>query len=227
MIFTGALVDGASIVAGGTLGLFLGKFLPDKWQKAVMGALALFTVALAVPSFLKSESALVPVLSLVIGALLGEWIDIDKRINALGEHLQTRFHVHGGKSLADGFVTCSMFFGIGAMAILGALNSGLSGDHSILFTKSVMDGVGAIFFAAALGIGVPLSGITVLVLEAGVAGLAALISPYLGASVINEISFIGGVMMLGLGLNLLGVTKIKVVNLVPALFLPILLCLFL
>lgn len=228
MIFTGALVDGAATAAGGFLGLLVGKFLPERIQTAVMRALALFTMALAIPNFLKSEQALVPVLSLVLGTLLGEWIDLDKHLNHLGDRLQSRLHTPGGNvSLAEGFVTSSLFFGIGAMAILGALNSGLSGDHALLYTKSVMDGVGAIFFAATLGIGVPLSGVTIFVLEAAIAGLASLIAPYLGQGVINEITFVGGILMLGLGLNLLGVTKIKTVNLVPALFFPIGLCLIL
>ncbi|NLU25501.1 MAG: DUF554 domain-containing protein [Clostridiales bacterium] len=228
MILTGSLVNGAAIVVGAAVGLLAKNLLTEKLKKAIMAALALFTIGLAIPGLMDSSNALVPILSMVLGTVLGEWIDLDRRITALGDRLQSGLkRDQSQSSLAEGFVAGSVLFAVGAMAILGGMKSGLSGDHSLLFAKSVIDGIGALVFAATLGIGVAFSGVTVLVAEGSVAILASLIAPYLGQAVINEISFVGSLLMIGLGLNLLGVTKLKILNMVPAVLLPILLCLFL
>lgn len=223
MTLLGSLVNGAAIVAGGLLGTFGGKLLPERLRTTLMSALALMTIGIAVPGLMKSGNALIPILSLVLGTLLGELLDIDRAVNRLGESLQRRF---AGSTVTEGFVTGSLVFAVGAMSVMGALESGLQHQHTLLLSKSVIDGVGAVVFASTLGLGVALSGVVVFALEGGIALLAALVAPYLGEAVVNEITFVGSLLIIGISLNLLGVTKLRILNMVPALILPVLLCLF-
>lgn len=224
MILLGSLINGGAIVVGGLVGLLAGRLLPQRLRDSMMYALALMTIGIAVPGLLKSSSALVPILSMVLGTLVGELLDIDSAVTRLGENLQKRF---AGSTVTEGFVTGSLVFAVGAMAVMGALQSGLEHHHSILLSKSIIDGVGAVVFASTLGLGVALSGIVVFVLEGGIALLASLVAPYLGDVVVNEITFVGSLLIVGISLNLLGATKLKILNMVPAIFLPILLCRFL
>ncbi|MDO4810910.1 MAG: DUF554 domain-containing protein [Eubacteriales bacterium] len=224
MILTGALVNGAAIVAGALVGMFGGKLMPDRLKKAVMSALALIVIGIAVPGLMKSNHALIPILSLVIGTVIGELLDIDGAVNRLGDFLQKK--VGGQGSFTQGFVTGTLVFAVGAMAVMGALDSGIKGDHSVLIAKSVIDGISAVVFASTMGLGVAFSGIPVFVLEGLIAVLASVVAPYLGAAVIAEISFTGSLMILAISFNMLGITKIKVLNMTPGLLLPILLCLF-
>lgn len=224
MILMGSLINAAAVVVGGLLGVFVGKLLPERLRTTLMSALALMTIGIAVPGLMKSSSALVPILSLVIGTLIGELLDINSAVSRLGERLQQRF---SGRAITEGFVTGSLVFAVGAMAIMGPLESGLQHQHTLLISKSVIDGVGAVVFASTLGLGVALSGIVVFAVEGSVALLASLVAPYLGDAVINEITFAGSLLIIGISLNIMGVTKLRILNMVPAIFLPIILCLFL
>lgn len=224
MILLGSLVNGGAIVVGGLVGLLAGRLLPQRLRDSLMAALALMTIGIAVPGLLKSSSALVPILSMVLGTLIGELLDIDGAVTRLGEKLQKRF---SGSTVTEGFVTGSLVFAVGAMAVMGGLESGLQHQHGILISKSVIDGVAAVVFASTLGLGVALSGIVVFAVEGGIALLASLVAPYLGDAVVNEITFVGSLLIVGISLNLLGVTKLRIMNMVPALLLPILLCRFL
>ena len=154
---------------------------------------------------------------------IGELLDIDSAVNKLGEKLQKRF---SGSRVTEGFVTGSLVFAVGALAVMGPLESGLQHQHSLLFSKSVIDGVASIVFASTMGLGVALSGITVFVVEGSIALLASVVAPYLGEAVVNEITFVGSLLIVGISLNLLGVTKLRILNMVPAILLPILLCRF-
>ena len=218
MILLGAVVNGAAIAGGGLVGLFAGKFLPDRLQKTLMCALALVVIGIAVPGIGDSQKPLVPILSMVLGTLVGELLDLDSAVIRLGDWLQRKT---GGKGrFTDGFVN-------GTMAIMGALNSGLQGDHTILFSKSVIDGISALIFASTLGVGVVCSAVPVFLWEALIALLASLLAPVLGADVIAEINSIGSLLLLAISLNMLGLTKIRLMNMVPAMLFPILLCRFL
>lgn len=225
MILTGSIINGAAIAVGALAGMLGGKLLPERLKTAIISALALITIGIAVPNLMGSTKPLVPVLSLIIGTIIGELLDIDGAVNRLGDFLQKK--VGGRGQFTEGFVTGSLIFAVGAMAIMGALDSGIKGDHSILIAKSIIDLVSAIVFASTMGIGVAFSGITVFVWEGLIAVLAAVVAPYLGATVIAEITFVGSLMIFATSFNLLGITKIKVLNMVPALLMPILLCLFL
>ena len=166
------------------------------------------------------------ILSVVIGALLGELLDLDGKIQRLGAWVERRFSKEaGGVSIAEGFVTASLMFCVGAMTIVGSLQSGLTGDHQMLFTKSMLDFVSSMIFASSLGLGVLFAAGFVLVFQGGVAMLAGLAAPFLGDAVIAEMTCVGSVLIIGLGLNMLGLTKLKVMNYLPAIFLPIVLCL--
>lgn len=222
MILLGSLVNGAAIAAGGLVGLFAGKLLPERMQKSLMCALALLTVGIAVPGISDSQKPLVPILSMVLGTILGELVDLDSAVTRLGECLQRRI---GEKSkVTEGFISGTMLYAVGAMAVMGGLNSGLLNDHTVLFSKSVIDGISAIVFASTLGLGVVFSSVPVFLWEGLIAVLASLLSPLLGADVIGEMNCVGSLLIFAISLNLLGITKIRVMNMLPAMLLPILLC---
>jgi uncharacterized protein len=212
MILLGAAVNGAAIAVGGFVGLFAGRFLPDRLQKTLMCALALVVIGIAVPGIDDSQKPLVPILSMVLGTLLGELLDLDSAVIRLGDWLQRKT---GGRGrFTDGFVNGTMVFAVGAMAIMGALNSGLQGDHTILFSKSVIDGISALIFASTLGVGVLCSAVPVFLWEGLIALSASLLAPLLGTDVIAEINSIGSLLLLAISLNMLGLTKIRLMNLV-------------
>lgn len=223
MIVLGSLVNAGAILVGGLVGMFAGKLLPERLRTSVMAALSLMTIGIAVPGLLKSSNALIPIISMVIGTIIGELLNIDAAVNKLGENLQKRF---SGSRVTEGFVTGSLVFAIGALAVMGPLQSGLQHQHDLLFSKSVIDGVASIVFASTLGLGVALSGLMVFAVEGSIALLASVVAPYLGEAVVNEITFVGSLLIVGISLNLLGITKLRILNMVPAILLPILLCRF-
>ena len=223
MILLGSLVNAGAIVVGGLVGMFAGKLLPERLRTSVMAALSLMTIGIAVPGLLKSSNALIPIISMVIGTIIGELLNIDAAVNKLGENLQKRF---SGSRVTEGFVTGSLVFAIGALAVMGPLQSGLQHQHDLLFSKSVIDGVASIVFASTLGLGVALSGLMVFAVEGSIALLASVVAPDLGEAVVNEITFVGSLLIVGISLNLLGITKLRILNMVPAILLPILLCRF-
>jgi len=172
-------------------------------------------------SGLFSERTLVIIISMVIGTVIGELVDLDKRINALGDKIQELMKGKGG-NVAQGFVSASLLFCVGSMAIVGALNSGIMGDHSIQITKGVIDFVAAIIFASTMGVGVLFSSVFVLVYQGLISVLASYIEPFLNGDVITCMTAVGSLVIIALGLNLLGITKLKIMNFIPAIFLPIL-----
>lgn len=239
----GSLVNGAAILAGSAVGLFLRFILRrssrrsesengigDRLQKIVMQGLALCTMYIGISGSLKGQNTLLAILSLVIGAVIGEILDLDGAMNRAGNWVQKKVTHPGDESavstVAEGFVTASLLFGVGAMSIVGSLNSGLLGDHTMLFAKSLLDGVSSVVFSVSFGIGVPLSAIAVFVYEALITLGASVLAPLLSDAVIAEMTCVGSLMIIGLALNMLGLTKIKVTNFIPAVFLPILLCRF-
>ena len=227
-MLTGTLVNTATVIVGSCIGLLLGNILPERLRETVMKGLGLCTLFLGITGMLDGENALITIISVAIGAAIGELLDLDGHLNRFAGGLEKRFQKNGSKgTLAEGFITASLVFCVGAMTIVGALQSGLTGNHEMLFTKSVLDLISSMIFASSMGIGVLLAAVVVLVLEGGIACLASFLAPLLqyGAT-ITEMVTVGNVLILGLGLNLLGITKLKVMNYVPAIFIPILLCRF-
>ncbi len=221
-------VNVATVLLGGTLGLLFRRFLSKRLTDTILSGLGLITIYIGVSGALKGENTMVLVLSTIIGCVLGTLMRLDDRLNGLGEKLEKRFkRKDGGVSIAEGFVSASLLFCVGAMTIVGSLQAGLTGDHTMLLTKSMLDLVSSAVFAAALGIGVLFSAAFVLVFQGGIVLLAQLAAPFLSEMVIAEMTCVGSVLIIGLGLNILGVTKIKTMDFLPAIFLPILLCRFL
>ena len=224
MILTGVLINAAAVAAGGVLGTLGGRLMPEKMKQTVLAATGLVSIGIGISGAIGSSNQLIPILSLVIGSVIGELLHIEDGITRAGDWLQKRFGKSG--SITEGFVTGSLVFAAGAMAVMGALESGLKNDHTILMTKSVIDMAGSVAFAGSLGIGVAFSALSVLVLEGTVTLLASLLTGVLTDAVITEISVTGSLIIIGVGLNVLGLTKLRIMNMTPALLLPILLCRF-
>ena len=219
------LVNGLAIILGSFIGLFLKKGIPERLTDGTMKALGLCVIYIGVTGLLTGSNTLLLIISLVVGTLIGELADLDLRIINLGNWVEKKLNREGRPTLkiADGFVTATLLFCVGAMAIVGSLQSGLTGNHETIFAKSILDFVAAAIFASTKGIGVAFSAVAVFIYQGSIVLLAGLIAPLLTYEVINEMSVIGSLVILALGLNVLGVTKIKVMNLVPSMFLPIIL----
>ena len=224
----GTIVNTAAVIAGAILGLLLKKGIPERFQDAIMKGLALCVLLIGISGALEGENTLIAILSIVTGAIIGELIDIDRRLNHLGQLLEARFSKgQGEQTVARAFVTSSWLFCVGAMTIVGSLQSGLTGDHEMIYTKSMLDGIASIIFASSLGYGVLFSAAAVFVYQGAIVLLAQWVAPFLSDTVVAEMTCTGSLLIIALGLNMLGLTKIKVANYLPALFMPVVLCLFL
>ena len=228
-MLTGTIVNTATVICGSLIGMLLGNILPERLRDTVMKGLGLCTLYIGITGMFGSENALITIISIAVGAAIGELLDLDGHLNRFADGLERKFRKNGdGKtSIAEGFVTASLVFCVGAMTIVGALNDGLTGDHQMLFTKATLDFVSSMVFASSMGIGVLLAAAAVFVIQGSIACLASLVAPLLqSGNTITEMTVVGSVLIVGLGLNILGLTKLKVMNYVPAIFLPILLCMF-
>lgn len=223
----GVLVNVGTVLIGSLVGLFLKRGIPEKVTEALMIGIGLCTVFIGISGALEGENTLVLILSMAIGTVIGTLLDIDKQLNRLASYVEARFKQKEGQvTVAEGFVTASLLFCVGAMTIVGSLQAGLTGDCEMLFTKATLDLVSSCVLAASLGIGVLLADIFVLVFQGGIVLLAGLVAPFLTDYAIGEMTCAGSVLIIALGLNLIGVTKIKVANYLPVIFIPPILCLF-
>ena len=222
----GTLVNTITIISGCIIGLLVKERLNEKISNTIMHGLALCVIYIGVSGSLKGEDTLQIIICIAIGALIGEIIDIDDKLNKFGGFIESKVNINKDDankniSISEGFVTSSLLFCVGAMAVVGALESGLKGNHSILFAKSVLDGISSIIFTSSLGIGVIFSSVSIFIYEGGITLLAGALSGVLTESVINNMSSVGSLLILGLGLNMIGMSKIKIANLLPAIFIPI------
>jgi uncharacterized membrane protein YqgA involved in biofilm formation len=226
--FSGVLVNVGTVIAGSTIGLILKKQIPEKLTNAVMTTIGLCTIAIGIGGVIKGQNQLVMIISLVLGTIIGTLIDIDGRISSLGDKLQKK---REGKNTSDnatfsqGFVTASLLFCVGAMTIVGSMNAGISGDNQMLYTKSLLDLISSSMLAASLGFGVMVASVFVLVFQGGLVALSMVLGNFLSDFAVNELVCAGSVMIIALGLNLTGITKIKVANLLPGLIFVPLVCL--
>ena len=241
-MITGSIINALAIVAGAAVGLLLkwlavrfSNILPagadslgHRLQEIIMQGVALCVLYIGISGSLKGSNTLVAIVSMVLGAMIGEILDLDRRMKQLGDWVQSKTQkLAGGTSVSEGFVTASLLFCVGAMAIVGSLENGLTGNYDTLKAKSLLDGISSIVFASSLGIGVAFSGVAVLIYQGLISLSASFIAPYLGGdAVIAEMTCVGSLLIAALSLNMLGITKIKVMNLVPACLLPIFLCRF-
>lgn len=231
MIGIGTIVNAVAVVAGGVAGTFIKSGLPERFKKTIMQGIGLSVLMVGVSGCLQGimriseEGKLgrqyieLMIFSLVIGGLIGEFLNIEEKLEKIGLWFQERF-AKGGGNFAEGFVSASLIYCVGAMAIMGALEDGLKGDASTLFAKSILDGVSAIVFAATMGVGVAFSALPIFVYQGSITLLAGLIRPFLTDNVITQMSLVGSVLIIGIGINILEIKKIKVGNLLPSMFMP-------
>ena len=223
----GTIVNALAVLVGTFVGLLLKKGLPEKISDVVMKGVALCVLYIGISSSLSGTNALIAILSIVVGAVIGSLLDIDRRLNSLGELAERKLSKDDGKtSIAEGFVSASLLFCVGSMAIVGSIQSGLTGNHEMIYTKSMLDGISAIIFASTLGVGVFLSAAAVLVYQGIIVLCAQWVQPFLSDYVVAEMTCVGGLLIIALALNMLGVTKLKTANYLPAVFIPILLGMF-
>ena len=223
----GVLVNVATVIVGSLIGLLIKCGMPERIAKAMTTGVALATIYIGIDGMMGGEKTLVLILSLVIGGMIGTLFNLDQLLENFGKKVESRFKNNKNGNIAEGFISSTLLFCVGAMTIVGALNSGISGNHEMQYTKAVLDLVSSIVLASTLGFGVMLSSVSVLVIQGSITLLAKFVAPYLSDIVIAEMTCVGSVLILALALNLLNVTKIKLMNYVPAIFLPILLCRFL
>lgn len=239
----GTIINAAAIIMGSLVGIFIKGGISQKISDTIMKGLALCVVYIGVSGSLKGENTMVTIICIAIGALVGEIIDIDEKLEKLGNFIENKVNRKNDNkkmevkntfgeevictesdtkvSISQGFVYASLIFCVGAMSIVGSLESGLHGNYSTLIAKSILDGISSIVFTASLGIGVMFSSGAVFVYQGLITLGAGLLADVLSTSVMTGMTAIGSLLILGLGLNMLGVTKIKVANILPAVFIPI------
>lgn len=211
-------VNTFTVILGSLIGLVCKKGIPEKLSNAVMTGIGLCTLVIGVSGVLSGQNTLVLIISIVLGVIVGELLDLDGRVNGLVEKVAAKTAGEGkAAQISQGFITACLLFCIGAMTIVGSLNAGLKGDHEMILTKSLLDFISSIMLSATLGIGVLFSAVFVLVFQGGIVLLAQYLAPFLSEAVVNELTCAGSLMILALGLNIIGITKIKVINFIPAL----------
>jgi uncharacterized membrane protein YqgA involved in biofilm formation len=218
---TGTFLNITTVLIGGVIGLIFGARIPDKLKQTVIAGMGLFVGAMGLQMFLKTENPLIVLGSLLIGTLLGEWWRIEDGLQNLGKFLEQRFskeREEGSNKFVRGFLTASLLFCVGPLTILGSIQDGLTGNYNLLAVKSVLDGFASLAFSSTLGIGVIFSTIVILIYQGGLSLLAAQLNAIITASMMNELTATGGVILLGLALsNLLEIKKIRVANMLPGL----------
>jgi len=210
----GTLANVLAIAIGTLVGFALKQRLPERISSIAMQGLGLVTALIGLKMMIATQNVLVVLASIVIGGVLGELLRIEERIDRVGARVEARFSKERG-TFARAFVTSTLLYCVGPMAIVGALQDGLRGDYSVLLTKSIMDGIASVAFASTLGIGVLFSALMVGAYQGGISIGASLLEPYLTSAMITEMTATGGLLILGIAMNLLQITKIRVANLLP------------
>lgn len=216
----GTIVNTGAIILGSLLGYIFKNFIPEKYSESLLKGVALAVIIIGIKLGLQGENLILLVISILIGTLIGEILGIENKLEKLGENLENKFF-NSNVSLAKGFVTCTLIYCIGSMAIVGSIQSGLTGNHEILYTKSLLDGITAITMASTLGIGVLFSSVSVFIYQGTITLLAGALKSILTEVTVNEMTAVGGVLIMAIGLNFLDIKRIKVGNMLPAVFIPI------
>ena len=216
----GSIINSLTIIFGGLIGLMLKKGISQRYQETIMDGLALVVITIGIINAVESKNIILVISSLVIGSIIGEKVRIDKRLNNLGGYLESKFKKEGS-TFTEGFVSATLVFCVGAMAIVGSLEAGLLSDYNTLIVKSMLDGITSMIFATALGIGVLFSSLPVLIYQGSITLLASSLSSVLTTVVITEVSAVGGILIMAIGLSLLKVKEIRVANMIPAVLIPV------
>jgi uncharacterized protein len=223
LVLLGTIVNAVSILAGSILGLFLSG-IPERLKATVLNGIGLAVFIIGASMGMKAgDDILLVIISVVLGGFLGEWIDIQGKLEAVGKYAEKKLKRFGKGKIAEAFVFSSLVYVIGAMAIVGAMESGLMLKHNTLYTKAMIDGISSIFFTSTLGIGVAMSAIPVFLYQGAIALCAEWLRSVLQDSVINTMTATGGILIMGISLQILDVKKIHVANLLPSIFIAALL----
>ncbi len=214
-VLLGTTVNFIAIILGSILGLVFKKGISENMKNTVMQGIGLVVVYLGMSMAFQSDEILIVIFSMVLGGIIGEAMSIERRLNSLGNRLKSRVGSKEGQ-FTEGFVFASLIYCVGALAVVGALESGLNHNHEILYTKSLLDGTSAIAFTSSMGIGVSFSAVPVFLYQGAIALLADSVSELLAQEVITEMTSVGGLLIMAIGLNILNITKIKIANLLPA-----------
>lgn len=219
----GVIVNVITVIIGSSIGLLLNKGIPEKVSKAAMIGLGVCTLYIGVSGSLCGENVLVMIAAVVLGSITGTLLDIDGAINKLSERVEEKFNRGDKKvSIAEGLVSATLLFCVGSMTVTGSIQAGLTGDNSILITKATLDLVSSMMLASSLGAGVLLAAVSVFVIQGGLVLLSGLIAPVLSSGAVNEMTAVGSLLIIMIGTNLMGITKIKVADYLPAiLFTPV------
>jgi hypothetical protein len=216
----GTIVNTLSIIVGSLVGLLLRGGIPERYSQIMMHAIGLAVVLIGLKTALETHAILVVILSLAIGSILGEFLRIEDRLEQFGDWLGRRLS-KDSKGVAKGFVSTSLLYCVGAMAIVGAMESGLTGNHQTLYAKSILDGIGSVVFASTLGIGVLFSSVSVFVYQGFITLTASFLKQFLLPDVVSQMSAVGGLLIMAIGISLLEIKKIKIGNMLPAIFIPL------
>ncbi|NOZ48168.1 MAG: DUF554 domain-containing protein [Chlorobi bacterium] len=213
---TGTIVNTLAVIAGSSIGLLVNLKLPEKITKTAFQAIGLFTIYFGISMALKTNELILVIFSLLIGSIIGEWIDLEKLLSNFSEQLKAKLKFKNEK-FTEGFITSFLLFCMGSMTILGAIDEGINHNPDILLAKSTLDGFSSIALAASLGIGVMFSAIPLLIYQGTLTVLAAYFGHFFSSVMINEITATGGILLLGLGISILEIKKIKILNMIPSL----------
>ena len=228
---TGTFINTGAIIAGSMIGIVIHSKLPQKMVNIVFQGIGLFTIAIGVSMSLQSQNMLLAVLSLVLGAIIGQAINIEKYLHKFSGFLHSKFSRPSEKDsesnkFSEGFITASMLFCVGSMSILGAMEEGMGETPNLLYTKSIMDGISAIALASSFGICIAFSSITVFLYQGGLTLLAVFLMRYMSDAMIADMTGVGGILLIGLGINILKIKELNIINLLPSLIIVVLLSYF-
>ncbi len=216
----GTIVNTLSIIAGTLIGLLFRGSIPEKYSQTIQHAIGLAVILIGIKSALMTDAILVVIISLALGSLLGELLRIEERLDQLGTWIGRRVSKEGD-GISKAFVSTSLLYCVGAMAIIGSMESGLTGNHQTLFAKSILDGIGSVLFASTLGIGVLFSSVSVFIYQGLLTVTASSMKPFLLPEVVSQMSSVGGLLIFAIGIGLLEIKRIKIGNMLPAIFIPL------
>jgi uncharacterized membrane protein YqgA involved in biofilm formation len=216
----GTIVNTLAIIAGSLIGLIFRDGIPEKYSQTLMHAIGLAVILIGLKGALQTDALLIVIISLAIGSVIGEYLKIENRLEWLGKQIGRRMSKKED-GIAEGFVTTTLLFCVGAMAIVGSMESGLSGNHQTLYAKSVLDGIASIIFASTLGIGVLFSAVSVFIYQGLITLTAIYVKPFLTPEVVSQMSATGGLLIMAIGIGLLEIKKLRIGNMLPAIFIPL------
>lgn len=220
----GTIFNIFTVILGTLIGILIGSRFPEKLRKIAFDGVGLSSLTLGIILALKTDNIIIMVISILFGGIIGEILKIDDFLSNLGDMIKTK--IKSESQFTEAFITSTLIFCVGSMAIIGSINEGLTGDATILYTKSILDGITSIALSSTLGIGVIFSTFPILLYQGGITLSSSLIKDFFTTHTINMITGVGGVLIIGIGLNLLGIKKIKLANFLPSLFISFILSIF-